>query len=38
MEVGRLEDEAGVWSCLKVRPQHHREMELGKMVDLKVGI
>lgn len=38
MKVRRLEHEAGVRSCLEVRPEHHRQMELGEIIDLKVRI
>ena len=38
VEVGRLEDEAGVGRCLEVWEQSECQEHLGEVVDLEVGV
>lgn len=38
VEVGGLEDKAGVWRRLEIREEGEGEKHLGKMIDLEVGV
>ena len=38
MEVGGLEDKAGIWRRLEAGEKGEGEKHLGKMVDLEVGV
>ena len=38
VEVGGLEDEAGVWRRLKVGEEGEGEKHLGQVIDLEVGV
>ena len=38
MEVGGLEDKAGIWRRLEVGEKGEGEKHLGKMIDLEVGV